>query len=138
MRAQQRSALALGWLIFLLALGPLQAAPAEEQAESQGPIFVEVPPVSVPLVRGSYMHGRVYVRLNLGVDSAEARAAVEKRLPRLEAAYLSRMSALAQYQIDPDKAVEVPILAQALQQATDRVLDPGMAEVFIQEAGVRR
>jgi len=122
-----------------VAVVPAQAAPdSEKEGEEAGPIFVEVPPVSVPLVRGPYLHGRVFVRLSLGVDSQQAQAAVEKQLPRLESAYLDRMSALAQYHIAPDRAVEVPLVARALQQATDKILEPGMAEVLIQETAVRR
>jgi len=100
-----------GWLIAVaIAIAPLAAAPAAEAEDqpSREVRFVELPPVSVPLVQGSAIQGSFFVHFNLAVETEAARDAIAKQQPRLEAAYLESLSLLAQYHLDPDRAVNLP------------------------------
>ena len=126
--------------IVTLLLNSLAAAPgaAAPEEESKGPLYVSLPPISTPLISGSRLGGRVFLRVDLAIENPVARAKIEKLQPRLEAAYLERLGLLAQYGLAPDKAIDLPLLAALLQRATDRVLEPGTARVLVQEAVVRR
>jgi len=124
-------------LVVLAAAGAARAAEKAPAAETDA-LFVAVPPLTVPLVRGSAFHGRFFVHIDLAVESEAAQARIEALQPRLEAAYLESLSLLAQYHLDPGRAVDLPLVRKLLQRTTDRVLTPGMARVLIQEAAVRR
>jgi len=127
----------LALAVILFSAGAAWAAPDTDK-ESKGPLYVSLPPVSVPLVNGSYLSGSLFVRVDLAIETQATKARIERLLPRLEAAYLERLSLLSRSHIDTDRAVDLPLLGALLQRATDRVLEPGTARVLVQEAAVRR
>jgi len=126
-------AIAIG--AICLPAGPAGAAPEDT---ARGPLYVSLPQMSAPLISGSRLTGRLFVRIDLAIETTAGRAKVEKLQPRLEAAYLERLGLLARYGLAPDKAIDLPMLAALLQRATDRVLEPGTARVLVQEAVIRR
>ncbi|WP_281299851.1 MULTISPECIES: hypothetical protein [unclassified Iodidimonas] len=136
--------ISLSWLAMIamawVALAPQPAwALAEKKAEAAtAPIYVELMPMTVPLLRDGYVSGSFHLRLNLAAVDAKAKTEINRLMPRLEAAYLANLSDLSEHFIRPGESVDLDIIKTILQSTTDRLLGQGVATLLIVETAVRR
>ncbi|GAK34910.1 flagellar basal body-associated protein FliL [alpha proteobacterium Q-1] len=135
----------LSWLAMIaiawVALAPLPAWALSEkkgEAAAAAPIYVELTPMTVPLLRDGYVSGSFHLRLNLAATDAEAKTEINRLMPRLEAAYLANLSDLSEQFIRPGESVDLDIIKMILQSTTDRLLGQGVANLLIVETSVRR
>ena len=125
--------------VMMLGLGLLMAGgvPAhafQSTAEDEGIRYIDVTPLDVPLTRGGFIQGHAVIRAALKVDTPAARAKVEAMRPKLEAAFLMVVTELARYDLEADAPIDTGLVRQRLQEAADRILGPGITQVFVIEA----
>ena len=127
------------WAMAALVLGLLvgrgqPVAALQSTVEDEGIRYIDVTPLDVPLARGGFIQGHVVIRASLKVDNQKSRAKVEERRPKLEAAFLMVVTELARYDLEADAPIDTGLVRQRLQEAADRILGPGVTQVFVIEA----
>ncbi len=127
------------WAMAALVLGLLvgrgqPVAALQSTVEDEGIRYIDVTPLDVPLARGGFIQGHVVIRASLKVDNQKSRAKVEKMRPKLEAAFLMVVTELARYDLEADAPIDTGLVRQRLQEAADRILGPGVTQVFVIEA----
>ncbi len=120
--------------LALLMLGGAPARAFQSTAEDEGIRYIDVTPLDVPLTRGGFIQGHAVIRASLRVDTPAARAKVEEMRPKLEAAFLMVVTELARYDLEADAPIDTSLVRRRLQEAADRILGPGITQVFVIEA----
>lgn len=127
-------------LLSILLLLPAGAGAMSPSSRPEGhePVYVALAPMTVPLLRGSYVEGSFHLKLRLAVATAEDKREVERLLPRLEAGYLEMLGYVARSGVRPGEAVDLIAIADALQGVTNRVLGNDHARLLIVESALKR
>ena len=124
---------------FALVLAPLQAAHANESAESEeapaGPQFVPVGPITVPVMREGRIYQYVTVSVKLETKDAAGAEAINARLPSLNDAYLSSLYGAFYVGRDMNgQLIDLDKLRTRLTVANNKVLPPDTVQnILIQQ-----
>lgn len=114
---------------------PMEARVEEPQAPAVqpqvDPIFVDLPPFVVPVVRDREVQKNFTITLRLDVEPGQEET-VNRYLSKLQAAYLQMLYVVVPEQIHARVTLDVRALKQRLQGITDRVAGPGaVREVMV-------
>lgn len=121
------------FLALLLASGLAHSALAAEEGEKKkggGESFVTLPTLTASTVRPSNRHGVLTVEAGLDIADKALRERAEMSKPRLRDAYVQALRIQAA-SMTPGGPPDPDAIAQALQQATDRVLGKRGAKLLI-------
>lgn len=114
---------------------PMEARVEEPQAPvvqpQVDPVFVDLPPFVIPVVRDREVQKNFTITLRLDVEPGQEET-VNRYLSKLQAAYLQMLYVVVPEQIHARVTLDVRALKQRLQGITDRVAGPGaVREVMV-------
>jgi flagellar basal body-associated protein FliL len=132
----------------LLCLGSLAAGPTAARAEDahhgaeehapQGPVFVAIEPLVVPVIRGSEVRLTLVYVVQLEVADADAATQARAQMPRLRDAYLRALAGIAD-RSGADVTPDIEWVKRSLAAASNRVLGEHVVrEVLVQRSFTRR
>lgn len=126
-------------LMLLLILASTFVAPATMAQESASQtVYIPVSPLQAPIMQGD----RIYRQIRLAINLEAGRGAAESRtlnmMPRLQTAYQKTLLDFAQRRLRPRKAPDIAAIAERMQQETDRILGPDIAQVRIDNVSIIR
>lgn len=111
---------------------------AASEAEADGVTFLELPSISVSVIRDARVRGIFSVSMGLEVDSLDIRLRVRKMRPRLSHEYHRVMAYFAASRLKMGKVIDMSLLERMFQNATDRVLGADQARVMVTNALARK
>ncbi|NKD54247.1 MULTISPECIES: hypothetical protein [unclassified Haematospirillum] len=95
------------------------------------PVFVDLPPFVVPVVRDREVQKNFTITLRLDVEPGQEEV-VNRHMSKLQAAYLQMLYVVVPEQIHARVTLDVRALKQRLQGITDRIAGPGaVREVMV-------
>ena len=116
----------------------LRDAPAEVAGQDQDrdtlpePYYVDVDPVTVPVIRDNRVVRHMGFAITLRVDSEEELRFVYKSLPALTDAYITELHGLLARRFVWDSGDVLPVVRKRLMAASNRVVGAGVvAEILI-------
>lgn len=124
----------------------LKAGHGEEHAEEPKkkervgpPVYVQVGPMIVPVLGAKTVEQNIMVTVSLEVDDEPTRDKVRNENPRLVDAYVQALyGGIDKGQVIDGQVLNIPALKTKLQEATDKVLGPGIVhDVLIQSVSQR-
>lgn len=120
----------------------LPMAAAEEEKKDDGKlteeIYIPVPSLAVVMYHKGRPKGNMTVRTTLRLVDGEKRALAAKMMPRLSNAYMLEASRLSHDFFDVYRPVNVALLGDVLQKATNRVLGHKEARILIADVVVNK
>ena len=124
--------------VLLLAFPAHVSGQGHGGGEAEFERFITMDLVSAPIINRSRVRGRVELSLILEVLDREKAGEVQNQLPRIHASfvrvtqqYMSTITSLTQ-------PMDLEFLIRSMQRALDQVLDPGAADVLVQQAVYKR
>jgi hypothetical protein len=131
----------LALLPALLLAAPHPAAAAEHgkpekvEGAAEGPVFVKLSPIVLPVYSGNRVTRQAGLVLTLELVKGKSEADVEPNRRRLTDAFLTDLYAVYELRGTADRIIDPAIVKQTLQGASDRVLGAGVVQqVLIQQA----
>lgn len=131
--------------MFLLGgAGVAAAAAAPEKGQKgegavEGPIYVRMPPIVLPVFVGNRIARRAGVVLALELEPGKTEAEMEPKRRQLYDAFITDLYALYDQEGGDDRVIDAERIKQRLQETSDRVLGAGFVhEVLIQQAFERQ
>jgi hypothetical protein len=124
----------------LLLAAPSPAAaesgkPEKAEGAADGPVFVKLPPIVLPVYNGNRVTRQAGLVLALELVQGKTEADVEPNRRRLYDAFITALYAIYETRGDADRIIDPTQIKQTLQGASDRVLGPGVIkQVLIQQA----
>jgi flagellar basal body-associated protein FliL len=125
------------WKFLLSGKPPAEAPAAEEGAQPAGPPFVELAPFVIPVTRGDRVVKYTSLTVKLEVVDAAAKQKVEKFLPYVRDAFLTKMLVTLS-RGDPDEGYDMEKLRRQLMAESERVLGPGLIKDILITAAAER
>lgn len=130
-----------GYMMF----GPKPADHAEEEKKEEKPprvgppVYAQIGPMIVPLMGAKNVQQNIMFTVSLEVDDEPTRESVRAQSPRLTDAYVQALyGGLETGQVIDGQILNIPALKAKLQEATDKVLGPGIVhDVLIQSVTQR-
>ncbi|MFV3073683.1 flagellar basal body-associated FliL family protein [Niveispirillum fermenti] len=129
-----------GYVMF----GPKPGHEGEQEEpkkrERKGPpAFASVGPMIVPILGAKTVEQNIMVTVSLEVDDDAAREQIRQQNPRLVDAYVQALyGGIDKGQVIDGQVLNIPALKAKLQEATDKVLGPGVVhDVLIQSVSQR-
>lgn len=125
--------------LLLAAPSPVAAAehgkPEKAEGAADGPVFVKLPPIVLPVYSGNRVTRQAGLVLSLELVQGKTEADVEPNRRRLYDAFITELYAIYETRGDADRVIDPTQIKQTLQGASDRVLGPGVIkQVLIQQA----
>jgi flagellar basal body-associated protein FliL len=118
---------------FLLRAPEAKASGGAEAAVSTAPSFLELQPLTIPVVRESAVERMLRVSLTLELAGAEASGRATDALPRLTDAFVVELYGLLGRRQMAERQYDTGIIKRRLQAVSDRVLGPGtVTNVLVQ------
>lgn len=112
------------WKYFFKDGGPAEVQkPAE--GEGQGPIFVDMEPFVIPVIREDRVVKYLSLAVKLDINGPEAKKKVDEMMPYLRDAFLTRLHAVLS-RGDPNQTYDAEKLKRQLLAESERVLGPGL------------
>jgi hypothetical protein len=126
---------AAAWWFLLRTPAPEEGAAAVEEGP---PVeFVELKPLTVPVVRQGIVERMVRVDVALELQASEAASKVTEALPRITDAFVVELYALLGHRLMEEENYDPVIIKRRLKGATERVVGPGLvSEVLIRGMAV--
>jgi flagellar FliL protein len=111
------------------------AARAAEQKAPEGPVFVTLPAITIPVYEGERLARQASLVLALELEKGRVEADVAPLRPRLVDAYITDLTAIFEQRSFEDRLIEPQAIKPKLLETTERVLGPGLVkDVLIQQA----
>ncbi len=126
---------ALGLATLPVPIDGAQASGGE--SSGNGPFFVPMDEVTVPIVESDRVNGSLRFKLVLDGGNAEAAARLSQALPQMRAAIVAAGLEFARLSVSGLRAVDAQRLDAQLTAAA-RAADPGVARVLIVEVEATR
>jgi flagellar FliL protein len=141
-RASRRAIrLALAFAVSLIALPAMaadhgQSKPPKGEVAVEGPTFVKLPPIVLPVFDSQNKVTRqAGLVLALELNPGKTEADVEPNRRKLYDAFITDLYTLYDQTGGAGRVIEPGLIKQRLQETSDRVLGPGIVhEVLIQQA----
>ncbi len=128
-------------VLALTASGPARAEEGSSATYSNSSSYIEsvipVETMQITLIQGAQIRGMLIVSIGLYVPDGHLRQETEHVMPRLRDAFISQLSRHGATRVDPRRVIDVEMIADLLQTATDRVLGTEGAEVLLVNVLVR-
>jgi flagellar FliL protein len=130
-------------MLLVLLCGVADRAMAAESGQKsgnaegviQGPAYVRLPPIVLPVFEGNKITRRAGIVLALELEPGKTEAELEPKRRQLYDAYISDLYALYDQESGTGRVIDAVRIKQRLQSTTDRILGPGFVhEVLIQQA----
>jgi flagellar basal body-associated protein FliL len=102
------------------------------------PRFIELDVLVAPIISSRRVRGQMELSLVLEVKNEELGPEVMRKLPRLEASFVSVAANYAASLGLPTKRLDLALVMKGLQNEADRIFPPGTIAVLIQQAQYRR
>jgi len=109
-----------------------------EDLEAATQMYIHVPPVAVTMYHRGRPKGNMTITLLVKLVNDEKRATATKSLPRLSSAYMMEAGRLSHDFFDVTRPVNVGMLGDALQLATNRTLGHKEARVLISDVIINK
>ncbi len=93
--------------------------------------FFSLDTMTVSIVRGGRVRGQLAVQVELEVTDRQHRIKVRRGQPRLRDAFLRTLVQYSNDRLDHRKPLDIQVIKHVLQRVTDRMFEPGQAEVLI-------
>lgn len=100
-------------------------------------IFVNFDSISVTIISDRKVKGILMVDFQLALKETEDRDLVEKLEPRVRSELIQALTRFAAARVDVKRIVNVDLLASRMQEAVDKVLGEGLAQVLIEVASTQ-
>jgi len=101
----------------------------------EGPVFVKMSPITLPVVQGNKITKTVGLVLALELEKGKTEAEFDGSRARVRDAIITELYAYADEQSGAERVLDVPVIKLRLQNAVDQVLGPGFVrEVLVQQA----
>jgi len=95
--------------------------------------FVALPPLSIPVIQRSTVHGFLQLEIVLKIDDPALQRQVRSLFPRLKDAYLRNMNAYAANHVRPGQKPDVESIGRTLQAITDYTLANNNTKVLFSQ-----
>ncbi|MCF6216130.1 MAG: hypothetical protein L3J58_08140 [Emcibacter sp.] len=109
-----------------------------ENSEATPQLYINVPPFAVTMYHKGRPKGNMTITLLVQFAEDEKHAAATKILPRLSNAYMMEASRLSHNYFDVTRPVNIGILGDTLQMATNRTLGHKEARVLISDVVINK
>ena len=100
--------------------------------------FVALDPLVAPIISSRRVRGRMELYLVLEIKDKEMGPEVMRKMPRLEASFVTVASNYAASLGLPTKRLDIAFIMKRFQAAADRLFPPGTVKVLVQQAQYRR
>jgi flagellar basal body-associated protein FliL len=146
-----RTRIALGLIAVVLAAGPAfclfapiparadddksQKKPQHKVTQSQS--YLEVDPIYTTIVSDNHPGGMLMIGMGLDVPDSVLRDEVARSLPVLRDAYVRNLMAFTSSSVRTDSQPDVGMIADRLQDVTDRALKKKGAKVLLAQVALR-
>ena len=127
-------------LAFALLGNPALASPKKKESGAAVEVqrFVTLDPLVAPIISSRRVRGRMELYLVLEIRDEEKGPEVMRKMPRLEATFVTVANDYASSLGLPTKRLDIAYVMKRLQSAADRLFPPGTVKVLIQQAQYRR
>jgi flagellar basal body-associated protein FliL len=139
-----RTRLAFGLIAVLLAALPARAADDDDKSKkkpehkvTQSVSYLEVDPIYTTIVSDNRAGGMLMIGMGLDVPDAALRDEVTRSLPVLRDAYVRNLMAFTSSSVRTDAQPDVGMIADRLQDVTDRALKKKGAKVLLAQIALR-
>jgi hypothetical protein len=139
-RRRRSLGLALLALVLLAPAQPVMAAEHEKaekpEASSDGPVYVKLPPIVLPVFRGNKVSRQAGLAVTLELVKGKSEAAdVQPKQRQLTDAFITGLYGVYELRNDADRVIDPALVKETLQGASDRILGKGVIQqVLIQQA----
>ncbi len=132
--------------LFVAALSAPAGASGEKKKSSGGhgggeqkvERFIEMRTLTAPIISSRRVRGQLEISVILEVKDDSQGSEIMRKLPRLEANFVTVANNYAASLGLPTKRIDVAFLMKGLQAEADRLFPPGTIAVLIQQAQYRR
>ncbi len=136
-------ALALGlvWAVHAFTTASITPAYAASEEVGKGEAVsphIALNGLTVSVFRNARVRGMLSVDVTLELNDPSKREDIEKIMPRLRDQYIMALTRLASNRIDIDRPLDLSMITQTLQTATNKTIGAQTARVLIGNASVRR
>ena len=100
--------------------------------------FVTLAPLVTPIISSRRVRGRMELYLVLEIKDEEKGPEVMRKMPRLEASFVTVANNYAASLGLPTKRLDIAFVMKRFQSAADRLFPPGTVKVLIQQAQYKR
>jgi len=126
-----------GAALYFLKLGPFAVPPGEaaeaEEPDPDPPKFVELAPMSVPIIQGDRVVTTIQVQLVLETLDPEVEYAIKREQTRIKDAFLRDLHGFMPRLLRKSDTIDVVVLKKRLKMIADRTLGKGkITNVLIQ------
>jgi flagellar basal body-associated protein FliL len=136
--------IAIPLVAVLLAVLPARAADDDPAAKkkpehkvTQSVSYLEVDPIYTTIVSDNHAGGMLMIGMGLDVPDATLRDEVTRSLPVLRDAYVRNLMAFTSSSVRTDAQPDVSMIADRLQEVTDRALKKKGAKVLLAQVALR-
>jgi flagellar FliL protein len=120
-------------VFFLFAFTPIAARAAEPA--SNGPVFVKLPPIVLPVFEGDVVTRQASLVLALELATGKTEDAIAGQQRRLMDAFIADLYAIYEQRQRAERVIEPNVIKPRLLASADRILGPGVVQdVLIQQA----
>lgn len=95
------------------------------------PIFIDLEPLTVTVIRNGQLGNQVQVNITLEVSSEEARTLVQAEMPRLRDAFIAQLHGLLPLRRGTAEGFEPEYYKPRLMQVSEQVLGPGQVQAIL-------
>lgn len=122
-------------IVIFSALVALGAARAEERKAPEGPVFVTLPTITIPVFEGDTMTRQASLVLALELAKGHPEADLAPFRTRLVDAYITALTALFERRSFEERVIDLQAIKPKLLEATERVVGPDLVkDVLVQQA----
>ena len=122
-------------IVIFSALVAIGAARAEEKKPPEGPVFVTLPTITIPVFEGDMMTRQASLVLALELEKGRSEADIAPMRTRLVDAYITDLTALFERRSFEERIIDPPAIKPKLLETTERLVGPGLVkDVLIQQA----
>jgi len=139
-----RTRTALGLIAVLLVVAPARAADDDDKNQkkpehkvTQSVSYLELDPIYTTIVSDNHAGGMLMIGMGLDVPDAAMRDEVTRSLPVLRDAYVRNLMAFTSSSVRTDAQPDVDVIAERLQDVTDRALKKKGAKVLLAQVALR-
>jgi hypothetical protein len=122
-------------IVIFSALVALGAARAEEKKAPEGPVFMTLPAITIPVFEGDTMTRQATLVLALELEKGRAEADVAPMRRQLVDAYITDLTTIFERRGFEERIIEPQVIKPKLLETTERIVGHGLVrDVLIQQA----